>query len=89
MLPVTQVSRYFGHGWFTHAAHKQEKCTSCHAADRSNSASDLLLPDIKSCRSCHLGEDAPRGKVPSNCAMCHDYHAKALAPRGIEPRRKR
>ena len=86
VLPVTQVSRYFGHGWFTHAAHKQEKCTSCHAADRSNSASDLLLPDIKSCRSCHLGEDAPRGKVPSNCAMCHDYHLTQQAPRGVARR---
>ena len=88
VLPVTQVSRYFGHGWFTHAAHKQEKCTACHAADRSNSASDLLLPDIKSCRSCHLGEAAPRGKVPSSCAMCHDYHLTQQAPRGDARRPK-
>ncbi len=86
VLPVTQVSRYLGHGWFTHAAHKQEKCTSCHAADRSNSASDLLLPDLKSCRTCHLGQDAPRGKVPSNCAMCHDYHLSQQAPRGVARR---
>ena len=88
VLPVTQVSRYLGHGWFTHAAHKQEKCTSCHAADRSNSASDLLLPDLKSCRSCHAGEAAPRGKVPSNCAMCHDYHLTLQAPRGVARRPK-
>lgn len=88
VLPVTQVSRYLGHGWFTHAAHKQETCTSCHAADRSNSASDLLLPDLKSCRTCHLGEAAPRGKVPSNCAMCHDYHLTQQAPRGVAPPKK-
>ena len=88
VVPVTQVSRYFGHGWFTHAAHKQEKCAACHAADRSNSASDLLLPDLKSCRSCHAGEDAPRGKVPSNCAMCHDYHLTQQAPRGVARRPK-
>lgn len=89
VVPVTQTMRFLNHGWFNHAAHKEEKCTSCHAADRSNSASDLLLPDLKSCRSCHSGEVAPRGKVPSSCAMCHDYHLKALAPRGVEPRRKR
>ena len=89
VMPVTQTTRYLNHGWFNHAAHKEEKCTSCHAADRSNSASDLLLPDLKSCRSCHAGEQAPRPKIASSCAMCHDYHAKALAPRGIEPRRKR
>ena len=88
VLPVTQISRYFGHGWFTHAAHKQEKCTSCHAADRSNSASDLLLPDLKSCRTCHAGEAAPRGKVPSNCAMCHDYHLTQQAPRGTARRQR-
>ena len=88
VVPVTQVSRYFGHGWFTHAAHKQEKCAACHAADHSNSASDLLLPDLKSCRSCHAGEDAPRGKVPSNCAMCHDYHVTQQAPRGVARRPK-
>ena len=88
VIPVTQVSRYFRHGWFTHAAHKQEKCSSCHAADRSNSASDLLLPDIKSCRSCHAGEDAPRGKVPSNCAVCHDYHLTQQAPREVARRPK-
>ncbi len=88
VVPVTQVSRYFNHGWFTHAAHKQEKCTSCHTAERSASSADLLLPDLKSCRTCHLGENAPRGKVSSGCAMCHDYHLTAQAPRGLEPRRR-
>ncbi len=88
VVPVTQVSRYLGHGWFTHAAHKQEKCSTCHAADRSATSADLLLPDLKSCRSCHLGEAAPRGKVASGCAMCHDYHLTAQAPRGLEPRRR-
>ena len=89
VVPVSQTMRYMNHGWFSHAAHKQEKCTSCHAADRSNSASDVLLPDLKSCRSCHAGEQAPRGLVPSSCAMCHDYHLTSQAPRGTEPRRKR
>lgn len=88
VMPVTQVSRYFRHGWFTHAAHRQEKCTSCHAATRSTSSADLLLPDLKSCRTCHVGEQAPRGKIPSGCAMCHDYHISAQAPRGLEPRRR-
>jgi hypothetical protein len=88
VLPVTQVTRYFDHGWFTHAAHKQEKCSTCHAATSSTRSADLLLPDLKSCRTCHLGEDAPRGKVASGCAMCHDYHISAQAPRGLAPRRR-
>jgi hypothetical protein len=88
VMPVIQVTRYFEHGWFDHAAHKGEKCASCHAAERSDSSGDLLLPDLKSCRTCHLGEDAPRGKVPSGCAMCHDFHSDALAPRGLKPRHR-
>jgi Cytochrome c3 len=88
VMPVTQVSRYMQHGWFTHAAHKQEKCTSCHTADRSGTSADLLLPNVNSCRTCHLGEDAPRGKVPSGCAMCHSYHIGDSAPRGLVPRRR-
>jgi hypothetical protein len=88
VVPVTQVSRYMQHGWFTHAAHKQEKCTSCHTADKSSTSADLLLPNVNSCRTCHLGEDAPRGKVPSGCAMCHSFHMGEDAPRGLEPRRR-
>ncbi len=88
VIPVTQVTRYMQHGWFTHAAHKQEKCTSCHTAERSSTSADLLLPNVNSCRTCHLGEDAPRGKVPSGCAMCHSYHIGEGAPRGLVPRRR-
>jgi predicted CXXCH cytochrome family protein len=72
--PVTLVSRYMDHGWFDHAAHKQEECTSCHAAQTSTSATDLLLPGIKDCRQCHLGEETKKAKVPSSCVMCHGFH---------------
>jgi len=81
--PVTQPSRYMIHGWFDHEDHRQEACTSCHAADRSDSAGDLLLPVIGQCRDCHQGESARRAKVPSSCAMCHSYHPRegaAAAP---------
>ena len=61
------------HGWFNHRAHKTETCESCHKAGASVSASDLLLPNLASCRTCHGGESAA-GKVQSSCAMCHDYH---------------
>lgn len=77
VVPVHQPARYMMHGWFDHADHKQEKCESCHAARGSNAASDVLLPDLKSCRSCHAGENAAAPKVPSTCAMCHGYHTVA------------
>jgi len=80
VVPVTLVTRYMQQGWFDHKAHKGEKCTSCHLAEKSAASSDLLLPDIKSCRTCHLGEDAANAKVPSGCAMCHSYHPPFAAP---------
>ncbi len=80
VMPVTLPARYMTKGWFSHKAHSQEKCTSCHAAEKSSSATDLLLPGIAQCRTCHLGEGS-NAAVPSSCAMCHSYHPAASAPR--------
>ncbi|HTH28567.1 MAG TPA: hypothetical protein VL918_08880, partial [Sphingobium sp.] len=54
-------------------------CESCHGASRSDKASDLLLPDLKSCRTCHGGEGSG-AKVATGCALCHNYHADDGAP---------
>jgi hypothetical protein len=70
--PVAFPTRYMHHGWFDHRPHQQTDCATCHAAERSQSANDLLLPGVESCRACHGGESS--GEVPSTCAMCHDYH---------------
>ena len=86
VTPVTQPARYMLNGWFDHKAHAKEKCSSCHHAEASTSASDLLLPGISQCRTCHLGENA-RAPVPSSCAMCHSYHPAASAPREAKPER--
>ncbi len=74
VAPVTQRDRYMIHGWFDHKAHVQEDCASCHAADTSARATDLLLPNLASCRDCHEGEASRTAEVPSGCAMCHSYH---------------
>lgn len=79
VMPVNLSDRYFEKGWFSHEAHKTEKCESCHAAPRSRVASDLLLPDLKSCRTCHGGEGSS-AKVATGCALCHSYHPGDGAP---------
>jgi hypothetical protein len=79
VMPVTQPARFFMHGWFDHEEHKQEKCTSCHSAEKSKASSDLLLPEIGQCRECHEGESARTAEVPSGCAMCHSYHPRTGA----------
>jgi predicted CXXCH cytochrome family protein len=86
--PVQFTSRYIFHGWFDHRDHLivqrpgerrlegSAGCLSCHTANRSNSSSDVILPNLASCRTCHGGERT-RLPVPSTCAMCHDYHIPA------------
>jgi Cytochrome c7 and related cytochrome c len=77
--PVAFPLRYMHKGWFDHKAHETETCESCHKAPTSSSSNDLLLPDLKSCRTCHGGE-ASNKAVPSSCAMCHDYHFDTGSP---------
>ncbi|MEZ5709596.1 MAG: cytochrome c3 family protein [Blastomonas sp.] len=85
IAPVAQTDRYMHKGWFSHEAHDDEECTSCHLAETSSDARDLLLPGIKDCRTCHVGESGASltkvtKPVESTCAMCHDYHADEGAP---------
>jgi len=89
--PVAFPSRYMLHGWFDHRAHQivqrpgqpraegAAACASCHGAQASNAATDLLLPDLGSCRACHGGETTGR-PVASTCAMCHDFHMDGGTP---------
>lgn len=77
--PVAFPVRYLHKGWFDHRPHATESCSTCHEAGKSNAAADLLIPDLASCRTCHGGEGSA-AKVPSSCAMCHDYHMDEGAP---------
>ena len=79
IAPVAFPTRYLLNGWFDHRAHTQTECSVCHDAGQSNAASDLLIPGLESCRTCHGGESAS-ADVPSSCAMCHDYHMDEGAP---------
>jgi hypothetical protein len=69
---------------FSHGAHEEVSCESCHAGARtSEKTSDVLLPRVDSCRECHssLGDSHPRGghsTVKSDCIMCHSYHDSLL-----------
>jgi hypothetical protein len=77
--PVAFPVRYLHKGWFDHRPHSTQSCSSCHSAESSAAASDLLIPDVASCRACHGGEGGSK-PVQSSCAMCHDYHMDDGAP---------
>ena len=59
---------------FDHKAHEFESCDSCHKANKSEKASDVLMPAIEGCQTCHAGSKPVLNKVQSNCGVCHEYH---------------
>ena len=67
---TTRVS--MPHAKFDHDAHRAFACVSCHEKTlTSTEASDVLLPGIATCRTCH----APGpGHAESRCFECHTYH---------------
>lgn len=60
------------HAKFDHDAHRGFSCVSCHAkALTSTESSDILLPGISTCKTCHAPGPA---HADSRCSECHTYH---------------
>jgi hypothetical protein len=79
VLPVRVASLWMPKALFNHAAHQTTPCTDCHHARESKLSSDVLMPVIAECRTCHQGEHATTA-LPSTCIMCHVYHRDGLPP---------
>ena len=83
---VDQRARFLMKGWFDHDAHRETDCADCHtAATGSKAATDLLIPGLRQCRDCHVGEGGARlvkveTATASPCAMCHEYHSDGGKP---------
>lgn len=75
--PVRLTETFFPHANFSHSAHQVTSCDSCHSASASQSAHDVLIPGIETCRDCHGSGRARRNsasQIPSTCIMCHSFH---------------
>ncbi|HIL97209.1 MAG TPA: hypothetical protein EYG51_15025 [Pseudomonadales bacterium] len=66
---------------FSHDSHINMGCVGCHEADTSTEATDVLMPDIGSCRTCHGGEHAEE-RLQSTCISCHKFHLDDQRPMG-------
>jgi hypothetical protein len=78
-LPVVVApnvpARWLVHSVFDHKAHQALACVACHQrASESRLTSDVLLPGIASCQSCH---NPSAGGRLSQCSTCHTYHDKS------------
>lgn len=72
VAPTKITVRWMPHAKFDHDAHRGFTCVSCHEkALGSTKSSDVLLPGIATCQTCHApGPD----HAESQCSECHTYH---------------
>ena len=72
VAPSNVTARWMPHAKFDHDAHRGFTCTSCHEkALTSTETTDVLLPGIATCQTCHApGPD----HAESRCSECHTYH---------------
>jgi len=70
--PARTTVRWMPHAKFDHDAHQGFSCVGCHQkALSSTETSDVLLPGISTCKTCH----APGPEhAESQCFECHTYH---------------
>jgi hypothetical protein len=67
--------RWFAHADFNHESHRLLTCTACHEkTPNSQLTSDILLPGIASCRSCHQDSGPRHDAASARCSECHSYH---------------
>jgi hypothetical protein len=97
MAPVSLTQRYLPRGGFDHSVPEhggpgQAKpgafaCADCHKAETSDRSGDVLIPDLKSCATCH---GQPTSKIAAaddaDCTTCHSFHTPGQAsPRPGHP----
>lgn len=82
VLPVNINPDWHKRASFDHASHLTQSgqtanqvCSSCHEAELSSTSTDVLIPDIENCLTCH-GDVSVDEKIQVNCISCHAYHPK-------------
>ncbi|MBV8166818.1 MAG: hypothetical protein JO021_08495 [Alphaproteobacteria bacterium] len=77
--PVLLQTSFLPLAKFNHTKHATVDCAGCHDAKPSIASSDVMIPGIANCRTCHGGE-AASAQVRSTCISCHDFHQPGVGP---------
>jgi hypothetical protein len=77
--PVLMLTRFLRPARFDHAQHTPLECSDCHDALHSPSSSDVLVPGIERCITCH-GAETASFKAQSTCTSCHVFHRQEFGP---------
>jgi hypothetical protein len=60
---------------FSHAPHRSFSCESCHErVIDSVQTSEVLVPSISTCQTCHNGDPQSGARSDNRCFECHEYH---------------
>lgn len=73
IVPVRVNQDWMRKARFSHEKHLTMNCVTCHLAPESTNSSEILMPDIVTCRNCHGGVNAEQ-KLQSTCVDCHGFH---------------
>lgn len=87
IAPVALQRDWLPKARFAHGDHRSQTCTECHAVTTSEHATDVAMPGIDTCRSCHAGAHPERGQMPSDCSTCHGFHGTGFAHPTAPPER--
>jgi predicted CXXCH cytochrome family protein len=79
VAPVVLRQRFLPEAKFDHAKHRALNCADCHDAGHSEKSSDVMLPGIETCVSCH-GTERAGFKTQSTCTSCHLFHRQEFGP---------
>ena len=86
VLPVRLSHDFMPTAKFDHRSHLTQKdasgedaCLTCHAATTSEKSTDILIPGLDNCTSCHTDEHGDES-VPLDCIACHAYHPSGNPP---------
>ena len=79
VAPVVMLTRFLAPARFDHAKHAPIECDHCHDARHSQVSSDVLVPGIATCVTCH-GAETASFKAQSTCTSCHVFHRQELGP---------
>jgi predicted CXXCH cytochrome family protein len=79
VTPVRLTKQWLPMSTFDHFSHRTSDCSLCHAASGSEQASDVLMPELAICESCHTDIRSHAAKSPTSCVTCHLFHLPYLA----------
>lgn len=74
IAPIAITDHWLPKSRFAHHQHGTFDCKKCHDVVQSKSSSDIAIPDLANCKSCHSGNAIEQDKAVGTCATCHSFH---------------